>query len=269
PVYRHPTKKRANVYAYRTEIDAWWAETQGKLTDKANGNEATAAVAAEAPAVPLGGRRLWVTVVAVLAVSLAAGAVFWASRRVAVEGPDGIRQELLGTLRMGYGVVSPDGKRLIYEDSETAHLRVRSLETGEDRVVVPEWSMGRYVWSPDSRKVAYIAFQRPRRLEVVDIDTGERQVLQKQPDEPYLFRPHAWAADGKRILGRTIVPNEDVQVAFLNLTDGGLEPVAAPVKDAQMLGISPDGRFIRYQSVRNGNSDIYLWPLDGNGEETR
>ena len=41
------------------------------------------------------------------------------------------------------------------------------------------------------------------------------------------------------------------------------------MNNAQMLYLSPDGRFVVYRSRRDRNTDIYLWPLDGKGKETR
>lgn len=39
PVHRHPHKKKAAIYAYKVEIDAWWREGQERLKQIENGRE--------------------------------------------------------------------------------------------------------------------------------------------------------------------------------------------------------------------------------------
>lgn len=81
PVYRHAHKAKAAIYAYKTEIDAWWHSGHERLKQIGDAQE-------EQPSPHVLGRRgIWVASVAILAAALAA--VLWFNA-------GGLRDRLIG-----------------------------------------------------------------------------------------------------------------------------------------------------------------------------
>ncbi len=127
-------------------------------------------------------------------------------------------------------------------------------------------------WSPDGRRMAYMAFVRSGQpLVVQDLVTGRRDVV-PGTEEGLNITP-AWSPDGRRL-------------AFAHGTDAGtdiyLSPMAGgvPVAGAapQRLTIgrfadnlsptwSPDGSRIAFISSRAGTPQLYVMNTDGTGQE--
>ncbi|MGH9778396.1 MAG: tetratricopeptide repeat protein [Candidatus Acidiferrales bacterium] len=85
PVHRHLHKKLGTVYAYKAEVDAWWASRGAKLGTQPEEPEGASP------------RRLWLSVGATgLAVLLAAGYLLW--RQLAPSPPEGVERIMLVVL---------------------------------------------------------------------------------------------------------------------------------------------------------------------------
>ena len=82
PVHRLTHEKRGSVYAYRSELDAWWAgrkEHDGLIEEAAASGPETPAESA--PAVGSSRKRLWLWIGAVTAALAAAGISLWVLNR--------------------------------------------------------------------------------------------------------------------------------------------------------------------------------------------
>ena len=258
PIYRQPGKKRGPVYAYKSELDDWWRE-KGSLTDWDSQKER--------PGFPVRARWLWL----VLALGVAASFTILMLR----DGGMGAMpsRQTIATLRFRDAAVSPDGRWLAYTDVMKLHLRVRDLSNGSDRELV-DAKTAWLAWAHDSRKLAYVRGELPRQsLEIVDTRSGEISVVLESDASGYPFlNPGDWSLDDKWLLGAWRGADHQTSIGFLRVQDGFFSPrVHRPVSAIvnNHLRLSPDGRFAAYSAIRNNNIDIYVAPLEGDGEEIR
>jgi hypothetical protein len=123
PILRHPHRKKATVYAYKPEIDAWWRNGHERLEQR----EATLAIAPRRSAVGLAAAL----VAAALGILIALRFV-WFTPRTSAPQPEPTARQITANPTGDPEVraaISPDGKYLAYTDLGGLHFRV--IESGE------------------------------------------------------------------------------------------------------------------------------------------
>jgi len=132
PIHRHPHKKKAAIYAYRAEIDAWWRNGHERLEQR----EAKLAIAP---------RRSTVGLTAALVAAALVGIVIalrlvWFTPRASAPPPEPTARQITSNPMddpVVRAAISPDGKYVAYTDLEGLHLRL--IESGETQSLpVPE-----------------------------------------------------------------------------------------------------------------------------------
>jgi len=104
-----------------------------------------------------------------------------------------------------YPIWSPNGRLLAYEvdppDGNALGLEVQQ-PGGQPRTVVPSGEEGGFVFSPDSRSLAYDYHPNNgsdlQELQVVNLRTG--RVYQQSPPGPAIVSAQAWSPNGKQLL---------------------------------------------------------------------
>ncbi len=120
-------------------------------------------------------------------------------------------------------------------------------------------------WSPDGKKIAYVAYQNARTQIIVQTpSTGEHQVVLA---EKGINIAPAWTPDGnKLVVTLSFETNSDLYVVDLasksrrRLTDNYAVDTSPTV--------SPDGRTVAFMSDRGGSPQIYTVGING-GEAKR
>ncbi len=137
-------------------------------------------------------------------------------------------------------------------------------------------SDGEPAWSPDGKRITFVSYRDLKRIPERGVIRGEIYVMNADGTNPInLTRSvekaegvSTWSPDGKRIAftsaelfdGHTLV-NSDI---FVMDVDGG-NPINITNHDAldQTPDWSPNGNWIAFSSLRDGNWEIYVMDADG------
>jgi serine/threonine-protein kinase len=113
-------------------------------------------------------------------------------------------------------------------------------------------------WTPDGLRVAFGA---SGGLFWKDADgTGNADLLIE--DTTKRLFPQAFSTDGKHLILRARNPNRGADMFMLELEDrSSLVPFVTTEFNEANAEISPDGRFLAYQSDETGQSEIYVRPF--------
>ena len=113
------------------------------------------------------------------------------------------------------------------------------------------------IWSPDSRTLAYQIYQE-HKTAWKTLAVGERSpnlIL----DDGGINYPDDWSADGKWILGRRV--KGERQSLILVAANGSAPPkelTAWTGVNVDQFKISPDGKWVAYNSDESGRYEVYL-----------
>jgi Tol biopolymer transport system component len=165
-----------------------------------------------------------------------------------------------------FGFISPDGKKLALVGGE-GDVWLREVVSGaETRLTRTPTFKYWCFWSPDSETLAYLDVLNG--LYVVSVKGGEPRTLIKSNSDfikagNYAW-PTGWTADNQMILCQVSKRG----LCAIPLSGGEWKdifklPAQYTEKDFTLLTLSPNGKFLAYQSTKSGNSDIYVMPVDG------
>jgi len=93
---------------------------------------------------------------------------------------------------------APDGKKLAFRRG-TGDLVVLDVETRQERVLVKGWNLGDFVWSPDSRWIAYEQEDENYNADIwiVSVEGGEPVNITRHPRND---SAPSWSADGRALV---------------------------------------------------------------------
>jgi serine/threonine-protein kinase len=229
PVHRHQHDKLGSVYAFKSELDAWWQQGRKKLDT--NGGD----VEVDADAQPSRASRtpLWRPALSVLLVAAAvtAGTQWFASRSSQNASPVVARSIIPiphGAVSAYALAISPDGGHLAYigytTDNTTPDTRLYVKVMNELASVVIPGTEGasRPFFSPDGR---WIAFFAGNHLKKVAVSGGAPIALCEVPQN----RGGTWGPDN------TIVFARHQSGGLWRVAAGGGEPVPITAPDRSRL----------------------------------
>ncbi len=172
------------------------------------------------------------------------------------------------------GAPSPDGRLLSFVDAG-GNLAVRNLAHGTTRALTgdaggpPPGQFAYFsVFSRDSAQVAYAWFNEDRfyELRIVGMDGSAPRTLYRNQEAGFV-QPTAFSPDGRQILTLLFRRDNVSQIALVSTVDGSARVLRSldwfyPKK----VDLSPDGRFVVYDSIPAGDStarDVHLLAVDG------
>src|SRR5438034_3312720 len=233
PVHRRAHKKQASVYAYKSEIDAWWQhESHAKETNES--------------ATPRARRPRWIaaTVIVLLLVALGLIPRF---RRVREEPIEQITQITTLPGLEDTPSWSPDGRMIAFTSDVDGRLQIYLQRVGAGQPV--RWSVSEHneaqpAWSPDGERIAFVE------------DRGSR-TARGSTSNPLSFLSDAgmnhWCRWHPLFSGR----NGDVWVRPVR--DGQRRLIA---EDAYFPAWSPDGRTLVYVAARKKRWGLWSQSVD-------
>ncbi len=165
-----------------------------------------------------------------------------------------------------FGFISPDGNKLALVGGE-GDVWVREVASGKETRLT-QTPIFKYwcFWSPDGEIIAYLDVLNG--LYVVPAKGGEPKALIKSDSDfikaGHYAWPTGWTSDNQIILCQVSKRG----LCAIPLSGGEWKdifklPAQSTEKDFTLLTLSPNGKFLAYQSTKSGNSDIYVMPADG------
>jgi serine/threonine-protein kinase len=183
-----------------------------------------------------------------------------------------------------YPRISPDGTQIALDIREGGSALLPQTVPGSTSADIWVWDIARQletrlttdpgddqypVWTPDGKRILFssIGGNRPGGIYIQAADgTGqaERVLERTQAGAPYAFTP-----DGSRFVLRQTDPqtSDDVVVVTMpqgsgsQLTRARLAPLLHSTFAENNAEISPDGRWIAYQSNESGGNEVYVRPF--------
>ena len=170
--------------------------------------------------------------------------------------------------------LSPDGKKIAFASAREGIYNIWVVNVDGSGLIRLTGDPGgdfSPVWSPDGKR---IAFSRSGSLMVMDSDGSNLQAVTEAKPEATALPCEGgaflggWSPDGKRLTFYAASVTEGVgQVCIVdvdgsNLTVVVAEPPGYHVEPAW----SPDGEWIAFRSIREGNHEIYIVHPDGTSE---
>ena len=266
PVHRHLHSSRARVFAYRSELDAWWRQEPQLV-------EASGSDASSTPSRFSRSRWYWAIAVSgsLLVVCLVAGILWIVGSRSA-----SVPLNLIPFMTME-GVVSdpafsPDGNQVAFAWAEPGEarrqiyvkligsetpLRLTHSADGEDQSPV---------WSPDGKQIAFLRGTKSD-VEIVTVPAlggPERRLLSLRSDRYYGLD---WSPDGKQIaFAQRASSDQPYAVFLLSIDDGQTRQVTFPTTGGgdRRFAFSPDGMtlaFVRYADPQS----VEIVPINPQG----
>ena len=170
--------------------------------------------------------------------------------------------------------LSPDGTKILCLDAldKTGKygLFMVDLASGQKRLLVGGVTPQTYIffdWSPDSKNIVYKHGRS--ELRVISVEDGESKTLWSSDNPKDSIYAPDWSWDGRNILFVIANPEEDVGKMAVIPSSGGEPRIVVTIgydEGDNYPKVSPDGKSIVGQRMKDGNWDIYIWTIDGNQE---
>ena len=146
-------------------------------------------------------------------------------------------------------------KRLAIMDQDGAN--VRYLTQGDTSVVAPRYS-------PATQDITYMSQtegQQPR-VQVINLETGSRQVLGNFPD---MASSPRFGPEGQRIV-MSLQQGGNANIFMMNLGSQATTRLTSTGAIDTSPSFSPDGKQIVFESDRGGKQQIYVMNVDGSDQ---
>jgi Tol biopolymer transport system component len=162
--------------------------------------------------------------------------------------------------------VSPDGNRAavpkLGPDGVNADLWILDAAGNATQFTSTPSHEGSPVWSPDGSKVAYFSNAEGVSDIYVKPSSGEgraevfyRSALPKYPTD--------WSRDGRYMLFGVRTLNTRSDVWAITTADRKAAPVLETIYSESSAAVSPDGKWLAFQSDESGRFEVYVQPFEG------
>jgi Tol biopolymer transport system component len=167
--------------------------------------------------------------------------------------------------RWGPPRISPDGTRAVAarQGLEKGNADLWILDRGGKATQFTDTPTmeGSPVWAPDGSRIAYVANPDGHYdLYTKTVNGGRVEPLFTSP---YPKFPRDWSRDGKYLLMTTLSSGTHKDIWCLALNERRAAPVLDTVYGEDYATLSPDGKWMAYQSDETTRSEVYVQAFGG------
>jgi serine/threonine protein kinase/Tol biopolymer transport system component len=183
----------------------------------------------------------------------------WVDRRGNVSEIPGLRQPINGI------AVAPDGKRVALSlNDQNRDIWIYEFDRGAlQRLTSGPGVESNPLWTADGRRVAYSVNNSQIFWKPIDASAPEQLLL--KGDTPGSF-PQSWTKDGRQLVYQRGIGQGFNDLWALPLDgDRQPKPVIETPFDEIGAALSPDSKWIAYQSNESGRGEIYIRPFTASG----
>jgi TolB protein len=167
---------------------------------------------------------------------------------------------------------SPDGKHLL-TDFTTADGRDvwrLDLASGAMSRVTFDRDGHDATWEPDGKRVTYISATRSGgALSIYRAQPGRNSQVDSLISSPTIAYTGVWLPDGSALVtaGSDLRGDSHGDIAIIRKGGRGpIEPLVASRFEESFPAVSHDGRWLAYSSDETGTTEVYVLPLDREGD---
>ncbi|MHC5005011.1 MAG: hypothetical protein ACYTJ0_18030, partial [Planctomycetota bacterium] len=198
-----------------------------------------------------------------------AGVVFQALRATGELEPLSARSALMGRTRL-----APDGRRIaavLLPEADRVDPSIWILDIERDQLTVLTTEPGSHrmpCWSRDGSFIYYVSdAETPGEATVVSrrsADGGEPEIMLTTMVPSQLL--DVLPDDRGVLIAQKQEPDREDDLMIIRFGETpAAEPWLATAADEDSARISPDGRWVAYESAESGEDEIYVRPLEGSG----
>ena len=162
-----------------------------------------------------------------------------------------------------YPRLSPDGTRVALDvRDQERDIRIWDLARETLTRLTFDPSLDSYpVWTPDSTRVVFSS-TADGALNVYWKATDGTGTVDRLTESVNAQNGYSFSPDGESLVIREVQPDTGENLRVLSLAaDGGVETLVATEFRERNAELSPDGRWMAYQSTQSGQDEVYVRPF--------
>ena len=165
-------------------------------------------------------------------------------------------------------LLSPDEHRVLLNGIEpgiASYIAVADLDRGVVSRLTPETiQASEPLWSPDARSIAYLEDSKGASIVVRSLEDETRH--EYVTNDPAFKRLDDWTPDGRGIVYERLDSATKWDVWLLPLDGSGPpRPLLHSTANEERCSLSPNGRWLAFQSDESGAHEVYVVPFGSPG----